>query len=205
MKTQWLIHAPPQSLQQALKELERAYANSFEGRAAPPAFKKRDRHPAPSMVGVDLGVVNLAKLSTGEIVAPVNALAKRQRQLARAQRDPSRKRKLSRNWIKARARIQEIHTRVGHTRRDSLHKLTTTLSKNHAAVVIEDLQVRNMTRSASGTADQPEQNVRAQSGLNRSILDQGWGEVSTPGCFRARRMSIDDVLENNRIRHGRIE
>ena len=134
------------------------------------------RHSANGIVGVDVGVANFATLSTGEIIAPINAMAKRQRQLARAQRALSRKRKFSRNWIKAKARVQSIHTRIGNTRRDYLHKLTTTLSKNHAAVVIEELQVRNMARSSSGTVDQPGRNVRAKAGLNRSILDQGWGE-----------------------------
>ena len=134
------------------------------------------RHPASSVVGLDRGVANLATLSTGETIAPANALKKRQRQLARAQRAMSRKKKFSRNWIKAKARVEKIHTRIGNTRRNYLHKTTTALSKNHAAVVIEDLQVRNMTRSASGTVDQPGSNVRAKTGLNRAILDQGWGE-----------------------------
>ena len=57
-----------------------------------------------------------------------------------------------------------------------LHKTTTTISKNYAVVVIEDLQVRNMSKSAAGTVDQPGRNVNAKSGLNRSILDQGWFE-----------------------------
>jgi putative transposase len=43
-------------------------------------------------------------------------------------------------------------------------------------VVIEDLQVRNMSRSAAGTAEQAGKNVRAKSGLNKAILDQGWFE-----------------------------
>ena len=43
-------------------------------------------------------------------------------------------------------------------------------------VVVEDLQVKNMSRSASGTVEQPGRNVRAKAGLNRSILDQGWAE-----------------------------
>ena len=41
---------------------------------------------------------------------------------------------------------------------------------------IEDLQVRNMSRSAKGNAEQAGKNVRAKSGLNKSILDQGWSE-----------------------------
>ena len=52
----------------------------------------------------------------------------------------------------------------------------TAISKNHARVCIEDLQVRNMSRSAAGKADAPGRNVRAKSGLNKSILDQGWFE-----------------------------
>ncbi|EFW8714760.1 transposase [Shigella flexneri] len=62
-------------------------------------------------------------------------------------------------------------------RRDYLHKVTTTVSKNHAMIVIEDLKVSNMSKSAAGTVSQPGRNVRAKSGLNRSILDQGWYEM----------------------------
>ncbi|WP_404999729.1 RNA-guided endonuclease TnpB family protein, partial [Escherichia coli] len=58
-----------------------------------------------------------------------------------------------------------------------LHKVTTTVSKNHAMIVIEDLKVSNMSKSAAGTVSQPGRNVRAKSGLNRSILDQGWYEM----------------------------
>ena len=50
----------------------------------------------------------------------------------------------------------------------------TTISKTHAVVVIEDLHVRNMSKSGAGTSEKPGKNVGAKSGLNRSILDQGW-------------------------------
>lgn len=56
------------------------------------------------------------------------------------------------------------------------HKTTTTISKNHAMVCIEDLRVRNMSKSAAGSSDSPGRNVKAKSGLNKSILDQGWFE-----------------------------
>jgi putative transposase len=57
-----------------------------------------------------------------------------------------------------------------------LHKTTTTISKNHAIVCIEDLQVRNLSKSAKGTVEANGKNVRAKSALNKSILDQGWFE-----------------------------
>jgi len=133
-------------------------------------------HPATSLIGVDMGVANFAALSTGEIIAPVDAMKRHAQRLARYQRAMSRKQKFSKNWMKAKARVQKLHTRIGNIRRDHLHKLSTTLSKNHAGVVIEDLQVRNMSGSAAGTLEQPGRNTRAKAGLNRSILDQGWFE-----------------------------
>ncbi|MGB9495637.1 MAG: cytosine methyltransferase, partial [Azonexus sp.] len=57
-----------------------------------------------------------------------------------------------------------------------LHKTTTTISQNHAMVCTEDLQVRYMSKSAAGNAEAPGRNVKAKSGLNQSILDQGWFE-----------------------------
>ncbi|HFX9045039.1 TPA: RNA-guided endonuclease InsQ/TnpB family protein [Salmonella enterica subsp. enterica serovar Saintpaul] len=80
-------------------------------------------------------------------------------------------------WQKQKRKIQCLHSRIANIRRDYLHKVTTTVSKNHAMIVIEDLKVSNMSKSAAGTVSQPGRNVRAKSGLNRSILDQGWYEM----------------------------
>jgi putative transposase len=88
----------------------------------------------------------------------------------------SRKVKFSQNWKKAKDKVQRLHARIGNARRDYLHKCSATISKNHAMVAVEDLQVKNMSRSASGAKDAPGKNVRAKSGLNKSILDQGWFE-----------------------------
>ncbi len=41
---------------------------------------------------------------------------------------------------------------------------------------IEALAVLNMSKSAAGSVEKPGKNVRAKSGLNKSILDQGWFE-----------------------------
>jgi putative transposase len=96
--------------------------------------------------------------------------------LRKAQQKMCRRTKFSKNWKKARAAVQRIHARIANVRNDFLHKLSTTISKNHAIVCIEDLQVGNMSRSAAGTIETPGTNVRAKSGLNKSILDQGWSE-----------------------------
>ncbi|QTF93451.1 transposase [Halomonas sp. BM-2019] len=242
-ETPWLKDGPIHPLQQSLKDLERAYANFFAGRADFPRFKKKGRRdsfrypdpkqikldqgnsriflpklgwlryrnsrdvlgtvknvtvslsggkwyvsiqtarevaqPVPgatSAVGIDVGITRFATLSDGSHVAPLNSFKRHETALRKAQQAMSRKTRFSNNWKKAKARVQRIHSRIGNTRRDYLHKTTTTISQSHALVVLEDLQVRNMSKSAAGTTDQPGKNVRAKSGLNKSILDQGWFE-----------------------------
>ncbi|STE53139.1 Probable transposase [Edwardsiella tarda] len=129
-----------------------------------------------SAIGIDMGVARFATLSDGTFYAPLNSFKRHEKALRRAQQAMSRKAKFSNNWKKAKTRVQKIHSRIGNVHRDFLHKVSSTISKNHAMVCIKDLQVRNMSKSAVGTADAPGRNVRAKSGLNKSILDQGWFE-----------------------------
>ena len=131
---------------------------------------------ATSAIGIDVGIARFATFSDGSFLAPFNSFKRHEARLRRAQRSMSRKTTFSNNWKKAKARVQRIHARIGNARRDYLHKATTTISNNHAMVCIEDLQVRNMSRSAAGTFETPGRNVRAKSGLNKAILDQGWFE-----------------------------
>ena len=129
-----------------------------------------------SSIGIDVGIARFATMSDGSFVAPLNSFKKHQQRLAKYQRRMSRKVKFSRNWKKAKAKVQKIHTGIAQARKDFLHKTTTTISQNHALVCVEDLQVRNMSKSSKGTVEQPGKNVSQKSGLNRAILDQGWGE-----------------------------
>jgi putative transposase len=134
-------------------------------------------HNAASMVGLDAGVTKLATLSDGTVYQPINSFKASQRKLAVLQRQLSRKVKFSANWQKQKRKIQRHHSHIANIRRDYLHKVTSEISKNHAMIVIEDLKVSNMSKSAKGTAERNGRNVRAKSGLNRSILDQGWYEM----------------------------
>ena len=127
-------------------------------------------------IGIDMGIARFATLSDGTFYAPLNSFKRHETRLRKAQQAMSRKVKFSNNWKKEKSRIQKIHSRIGNARRDFLHKTSTAISKNHAMVCIEDLQVRNMSKSAAGSVEQPGRNVRAKSGLNKAILDQGWAE-----------------------------
>ena len=133
-------------------------------------------HPAPEKaVGIDLGVATFAALSNGTLHPPLNAYRRCERKKARMHRRLAGKVKYSQNWKKLQGRIAQLDCRIAHCRHDFLHQLSTTITKNHGIICVEDLQVRNMTRSARGTVDEPGSNVAQKAGLNKAILDQGWG------------------------------
>lgn len=127
-------------------------------------------------IGVDVGITRFATLSDGTAIEPLNSFKKKQIRLARYQRRMSRKVKFSKNWIKAKSHVQRIHGTITNARQDFLHKTSTWISKNHAFVCVEDLQIGNMSTSAKGNSRQQGRRVKQKSGLNRAILDQGWGE-----------------------------
>ena len=132
--------------------------------------------PHGPSTGIDVGIARFATLSDGTFLAPLNSFKKPEQRLAKYQRRMARKTKFSNNWKKARGRVQRIHSSIANARNDFLHKASTQISKNHAMVCIEDLQVRNMSKSASGTLEAPGRKVAQKKGLNKAILDQGWGE-----------------------------
>ncbi|WP_349293588.1 RNA-guided endonuclease InsQ/TnpB family protein [Gallibacterium anatis] len=127
-------------------------------------------------LGIDMGVARFATLSNGEFFEPLNAFKTYKGKLAKFQRQLKNKVKFSQNWQKLKAKIAKLHHKIANCRKDFLHKISTQISKNHAMIYIEDLQVANMSKSAKGTAEQHGKNVAAKSGLNRAILDQSWFE-----------------------------
>ena len=83
--------------------------------------------------------------------------------------------KYSCNWKKQQRRIAHLDIRIANWRHDFLHQLSTETSKNHAVIVVEDLQVKHMSKSARGHGGRAREADSAKAGLNKAILDQGWG------------------------------
>lgn len=131
---------------------------------------------ATTAIGIDMGIARFATLSDGSVMAPLNSFKKHQQRLAKYQRRMARKVKFSRNWKKAKARVQKVHGQIANARKDFLHKASTAISQNHALVCVEDLQVKNMSSLCKGSIERPGRRVRQKAGLNRAILDQGWSE-----------------------------
>jgi putative transposase len=95
-------------------------------------------------VGVDLGINNLATLSTGEVFHGAKSYKKYEKTLARMQYLNRHKQVGSSNYRKSQVKIARLHQKITNIRKDTLHKITTYLSKNHAVIGIEDLNVSGM-------------------------------------------------------------
>ncbi|MCK4880388.1 MAG: transposase, partial [Bacteroidales bacterium] len=134
------------------------------------------QHLSDSEIGIDAGIKCFTALSNGAMVQGVHSFRRHEERLAREQRKLAKKKRGSNNWKKQKIRISRLHHTIANVRQDFLHKLSTEISKSHAKVYVEGLKIRNMSASARGTINEPGKNVRAKSGLNKSILDQGWFE-----------------------------
>src|SRR5258708_7031412 len=126
-------------------------------------------------VGIDRGVKLALADSDGRQVENPRFLKDLQPRIKRAERKVSRKKKGSRNQKKARKKVARLRRLVARRREVFINTESLYYAKNYGAVVIEKLQVKNMTASAKGTVEEPGKNVRQKAGLNRAILDSGWG------------------------------
>ncbi|WP_328380577.1 transposase (plasmid) [Streptomyces sp. NBC_00440] len=107
----------------------------------------------------------------------VRQLTKWQRRMARRHVRGLPVHRQSAGWREARDQVRRLTGLVAQRRASTQHLLTKQLVTQFAHVAVEDLRVKNMTRSARGTQDSPGRNVAAKAGLNRAILDVGFGEI----------------------------
>ena len=80
----------------------------------------------------------------------------------------------STSYLKNQAQLRRVEQKRADSKAGFQHRLTTGLVKTYRHICMEDTQIRNMTKSAKGTAEEPGTGVRQKSGLNREILSQGW-------------------------------
>lgn len=100
-----------------------------------------------AVVGVDLGIKDLAITSDGKKYANNNFLRKSEKQLKHLERSLSRKTKGSNNHNKVRIKVAKLHERIANQRNDNMHKITTELVRNYDVICIEDLNVKGMVKN----------------------------------------------------------
>ena len=177
---------------------------SFDAGDKPKVGDKPPKRP----VGIDVGVNKRAALSTGERVPTRRKKTSRrwQRKMARQRRQavkdgranwqPKRGGGVRLVWnagepsggyLKARTRHAAALLRERTANRQNLHRLAAAIVQRYDFIAVEDLQTQNMTRSARGTIESPGKGVAQKRGLNRSILEQTWGEFTTILAGKAER------------------
>jgi putative transposase len=158
--------------------------------------------PTGKAIGVDVGVTVAAALSDGQVVDNPRHLAASADALARAQRVLTGRQRGSRRRAIAAQEVGRLHRRIAKQRRDFQHKLSRALVNENDVIVIEDLQIPNMTRRPKPVPDVAggfcANGAAAKAGLNKSILDVGWGRLRQMLTYKAEEAGRELIAVNPR-------
>ncbi|MFF3983474.1 RNA-guided endonuclease InsQ/TnpB family protein [Streptomyces sp. NPDC001797] len=127
------------------------------------------------VIGIDRGVTITAALSDGRKLNCPQLTVKERAQIRKHQRRAARAPVGGAVKAAEYANVARLKAREANRRKDWCEKTSTMLARSYGLVRFEKLNIKNMTRSAKGTAERPGRNVRQKAGLNRGILAQGWG------------------------------
>lgn len=122
-------------------------------------------------IGIDWGVKHFYTDSNGHHEANPCFYDKYKAEIRVLQRSLSRKRVGSHNWKNTNRQLNKLHSKIARSRKDWQHKLSYRIVRDNQMIFVEDLRIKNMTKSSKGTADNHGSMVKQKSGLNRSILD----------------------------------
>lgn len=141
-------------------------------------------HPSEEEIGIDLGINSFAVLSDGTTIENPRFYRTSEAKIKAAHQKVARRKLRSRRRARANKELSRLYRKVRHRRRDFLHQATRKLVTRYGVLVFEDLNVVNMTKAPAPKQDETTgqylpNGAAAKGGLNKSILDAGWGEFVT--------------------------
>lgn len=154
------------------------------------------QRPVTAEVGLDLGLEKFGTLSDGSMIPNPRHLRGNVKALVERQRKLARKQKGSKNRGKAKILAAKAYGKVSNQRRDFHFKLSNQLVADYDRIVHEKLNIQAMSRSEVGTVSEPNPESTRKSGLNKSILDAGWGQFLDILRFKAENAGVEVVSVN---------
>lgn len=135
---------------------------------------------ADDAIGIDLGLLHFATLSTGDTIENPRYYRKAQADLKRKQRKLSRCKRGSHRRDKAKKQVAKAHRKIKNQRQDFLQKQSRQLVNTYEMIVFEELQVATISKAPKAKQDENGKylpnGASQKAGLNKSILDAGWGQ-----------------------------
>jgi putative transposase len=129
-------------------------------------------------IGIDLGLLHFATLSTGDTIENPRYYRKAEKKLEHLQQSLARKKRGSTRRTKAVKQVAKAHRKVANQRKDFLHKASHALVNSYGLIVFEELQPANMSKRPKPKQDEQgnymPNGAAAKGGLNKSIVDAGW-------------------------------
>ena len=124
-------------------------------------------------VGIDVGTKRTVQMSDGEYKnLPYERMEFLYKKKKRMQRLLKKKKRGSSNYKKEYKKIAKIDNKIANIRHYYLKMFAAEIAgHSFETIVVEDLNITNMTKSASGTLENPGKKVKQKSGLNRVILN----------------------------------
>jgi putative transposase len=150
---------------------------------------RRD-YPVKDVVGMDVGIRKTCFLSNGESHKIDNErILFLEGKKARLQRflDRKDKKNKSKRYLKFARKIAMIDRLISNVRSNFNHHLSKHITDTFPIIGGEDLSIKHMMASASGTVESPGHNVKQKSGLNRAIARQGWGQLRSMVAYKQKR------------------
>ena len=151
-------------------------------------------------VGIDLGLLHFATLSDGSTRENPRYFRKAEKKLARLQQSLARKKRGSHRRKKTVKQVAKAHRKVRNQRRDFLHKQSRKLVNAYGTIVFEELRPSNMSKCPKPKQDENgtylPNGAAVKGGLNKSILDAGWGQFQQCCIYKAERAGRKVLLVN---------